>query len=68
MPDRDRRGSVKTWIRENPLPTACLIAGQIVGPFYAQYVFPDIELWRQIVGGAIAGVVFALCATPHRYM
>lgn len=56
------------WIRENPLPTACLVAGPIVGPMYAQFAFPDVELWRQILGGMIAGFYFALCAIPHRYM
>ena len=68
MEAEDRRGRVIGWIRENPLPTACLIAGPIVGPIYTQFAFPEAELWRHVFGGTIAGFYFALCAIPHRYM
>ena len=68
MQEPDRRERVMAWVRENPLPTVCMIAGPIAGPFYAQFAFPDVELWRQVFGGAIAGGYFALCAIPHRYM
>ena len=68
MEAEDRKSGAMNWIRENPLPTACLIAGPIVGPMYAQFAFPEVALWRQLVGGVIAGLYFALCAIPHRYM
>lgn len=55
-------------VRGKPLVSGALLAALVAGPLFARTVFPEAPLSKQLVGGWIAGVYFALCALPEHFL
>jgi len=54
------------WDQNKVLIATCITIGVIGGPLYVGFAFEDIPLWKQVIGGVIAGLYFVMCAIPHR--
>lgn len=60
--------SHEPWVRSHPY-AAALMAGFVVGGMVcAPLIFPDVPLWRTIVGGALFGVFCAFCVALPRFL
>ncbi len=46
---------------------AVIVVMTLAGAAWAPSVFPDLALWRAVLGGALLGGFSALCAVMHRF-
>lgn len=69
MQDSETSAAAKAlgFCRERPVLVGLLLLGGVGGAVGAVYIAPqDLSLVRRVVGGALAGVLFSMCALGFR--
>ncbi len=55
-------------LKAKPIVAAATVGGMFGGPLFAFFLFPELALYKQVLGGGIAGFYFALCAAPEHFL
>jgi hypothetical protein len=69
QPEPSRWAAALAFCREHPVLVGLLLLGGLggaVGAVYLPIAPDDMSLARRILGGALAGVLFAMCALGFR--
>ena len=69
QPEASRWAAALAFCREHPVLVGLLLLGGLggaVGAVYLPIAPDDMSLARRILGGALAGVLFAMCALGFR--
>ena len=69
QPARSRAAAAKAFCRQHPVLIGLLVLGAVggaVGGAYLPVGPDDMSLARHVIGGGLAGVLFALCALGFR--
>jgi hypothetical protein len=67
--ERSRSRAAKAYCREHPILVGLLVLGGVggaIGAVYLPIAPDDMSLARRVLGGALAGVLFAICALGFR--
>ncbi len=69
QPEPSRSAAALAFCREHPVLVGLLLLGGLggaVGAVYLPIAPDDMSLARRVIGGGIAGVLFAVCALGFR--
>ena len=69
QPQESRSATALVYCREHPVLVGLLLLGGVggaVGAVYLPIAPEDMSLARRVIGGGIAGVLFAICALGFR--
>jgi hypothetical protein len=56
------------YARRNAIPLGIVVACAIAGAVFSPGLFPELPIWRPIVGGLCLGSFSGLCAVCHQLL
>gem|GEM_PF-6771431 len=58
----------ESWLHAHRYAVALLVGFVIAGMIGAPMVFPEVQLWRTLIGGALLGVFCSFCVALPRFL